>query len=134
MHGQISPKQQIPKLENSQRPLLHPPPCTTWFACIIWPGWWYSLRSSTGACVVVCLVGGGNDGSLGDWRGFASGATVIVSLRVGASGLTFSGRGPGEFGGGDLGGLVYVAYWGDIWRLRLCCSLMVYCSAGYICG
>lgn len=110
MQGQISPKQQIPKFENSQSPLLHPPPRTSWFGCIIWPGWWYSLRSSTGACVVAARVGGGKEGSLGDCSGFASGATIIVSLRVGASGFTFNGRGPGECGGGELVGLVYEAY------------------------
>lgn len=55
-------------------------------------------------------MGGGKEGSFGDCSGFASGATIIVLLRVGASGFSFNGRGPGECGGGELGGLVYEAY------------------------
>lgn len=63
-------------------------------------------------CDVAALVGGGKYGDLGDCKGFSSGAMGRVSLRVGASGFTFTGSGPGELGGG-LGGSVYEAYcWG----------------------
>lgn len=76
------------------------------------------------------LVGGGKYGCLGDCSGFASGSMVIVSRRDGVSGLTFSGRGPGEFGG-EIGS-VYV-YGCDIERLRCCSGMVVYdCACEYV--
>jgi len=52
-----------------------------------------------GACDGADTGGGGKNGDLGDCKGFASGVTVNVSVRYRASGLTFGGKGPGEFGG-----------------------------------
>lgn len=120
MHGHMRPRQQIPRFESSQSPLLQPPPVTSWFGWTVCPGLWKALRSS-GA--VAALVGGGKYVILGDWRGLASGTMSIVLLR-GTSGRTFSGRGPGELGG-DTGGSVYVYDWGDSWVLRGSCSSMV---------
>ena len=133
MHGHSSPRQQIPKFENSHSPLLHPPPLISWFGWVVWPGWWYALRSSGwAACDVVALVGGGKYGDLGDCRGFSSGAMGIVSLRGGASGFTFRGSGPGEFGGGELGGSVYEAYcWVGISIPRCCSWRWVYDCVAY---
>lgn len=81
---------------------------------------------------MVALVGGGKYGDLGDCRGFSSGAMGIVSLRGGASGFTFRGSGPGEFGGGELGGSVYEAYcWVGISIPRCCSWRWVYDCVAY---
>lgn len=106
-HGQRIPRKHAAKLfEQSHIPLVHPPPITSWFGCIIWPGWCNVLISpGTGPGDETAAVGE-EYGSLGDCNGFTSGPTVIVSLLVGTSGFIFIGKGPGE-----LGAWLYVS-WG----------------------
>lgn len=116
----MRPRQQIPKLDSSQSPLLQPPPVASWFGWTVWPGLWKALRSS-GA--VAALVGGGKYVCWGDWRGFSSGAMFTVLLRS-APGRIFNGSGPGDVGVGTVCSL-YVYGCGVMWVFCGVCSGMV---------